>query len=367
MKLLLFAGPSGGHLFPALGFAAHTRKSRPSAQIAVVTTARVSAFLKSSALAADAEIFFLPEFPFPGNLLLKGPSFLLKLAQAFSKTSQLIRDFRPDAVVAFGSFVGFPGVILAKLKNIPTVLHEQNVVIGKANRMLIPFADKIGVSFSATLDRLPGGKGIFVGNILRPQMSETAAAPRKPHAKFQILLLGGSQGSSALNRCFFSVFRLLRPEEKYNLAVIHITGVQDFHGLEHAYDELGVENEVFPFTDEMDQFYASSDLVIARAGAGTLAELALFGLPSILIPYPHAGSHQVVNAKYAAERGAARVLEESELTPERLKAEILSLVRDAGSRRQMAEAARKMAVTDSGERLVGAVNGLLNSRESGNK
>jgi UDP-N-acetylglucosamine--N-acetylmuramyl-(pentapeptide) pyrophosphoryl-undecaprenol N-acetylglucosamine transferase len=367
MKLLLFAGPSGGHLFPALAFAAYFRETHSSSEIAVVTTERVSAFLKSSALAGDARAFFLPEFPFPGSFSLKAPSFLLKLAQAFLKTRHVIRDFRPDAVVAFGSFVGFPGVILARLKKIPTVLHEQNVVIGKANRMLIPFADKIGVSFSATLENLPGGKGIFVGNILRPEMTVTASIPRKPHAKFQILLLGGSQGSAALNRHFFSAFRLLSSEEKKGLAVIHITGVQDFHGLEHAYDELGVENEVFPFTDEMDQFYASSDLAVARAGAGTMTELALFGLPSILIPYPHAGSHQRANARYAAERGAACLLEESALSPERLKSEMMSLFRDGDRRREMAARAKKLALTDAGERLVGLVSELIASRESARK
>ena len=358
MKILIFAGPSGGHLFPALAFAEYFRKKHSGAECALVVTPRVSSFLKTSLLAAGTKVFYLPEFPFPKSFLLKGPSFLLKLIQSFLKTNDIIRQMKPDAVVAFGTFVSVPGVILARLKNIPAVVHEQNVELGRANRMLVPFAAKVAVSFPPTLKRLPRKKGVCVGNVLRPDMLEAVKKPVIRGKKTQILVLGGSQGSSALNQKIFQTFQLLTPEERAKLAVIHITGTADFPQYEHAYDGLGIENEVFPFTDEMAAFFASTDLVIARAGAGTISELLLFGLPSILIPYPHAGSHQMQNARYVAERGAARILPESSLTPESMKREMEDLL-SGGSLDRMRVEAKKMAQPEAGENLVREVDRLL--------
>ncbi len=265
---------------------------------------------------------------------------------------------KPDAVVAFGTFVSVPGVILGRLKNIPAVVHEQNIELGRANRMLVPFAAKVAVSFPPTLKRLPLKKGVCVGNVLRPDMLEAVKKPVTRGKKSQILILGGSQGSSPLNQKIFKTFQLFTPEERGKLAVIHITGTTDFPIYEHAYDGLGMENEVFPFTDEMAAFFASSDLVIARAGAGTISELLLFGLPSILIPYPHAGSHQMQNAFYVAENGAAKIIEESRLTPELLKREMKDLL-SGGALERMRVEAKKLAQPDAGENLVREVDRLL--------
>ncbi len=369
MKILLFAGPSGGHLFPALAFAQYLRKKHPKSECALVVTPRASSFLKTSLRPSGTategtpvvdglKIFYLPEFPFPKIFLLKAPSFLLKLLQAFLKTDEIIRQMKPDAVVAFGTFVSVPGVILGRARKIPAVIHEQNIELGRANRMLVPFAAKVAVSFPTTLEKLPKNKGVWVGNVLRPEMLETARKPVTRGKKAQILILGGSQGASLLNQKIFQTFQYMSPEEREKLAVIHITGTTDFPSYEHAYDGLGMENEVFPFTDEMAAFFASSDLVIARAGAGTIWELLLFGLPSILIPYPYAGSHQLQNAQYVAEKGAARIIEEARLSPKELNEEIRSIL--TGSElEKMRENAKRLAKPDAGECLVREVERLI--------
>ena len=268
---------------------------------------------------------------------------------------------RPDVIVAFGTFVSFPGVILGYCKNIPTVLHEQNVELGRANRMLIPFATKVAISFPTTLEKLPKGKGVWVGNILRSEMIDAVKKRVRREGKTQILILGGSQGSSHLNHLIPQTFKLLSAEEKQKIAVVHITGVPDFPKLEHVYDDLGIENEVFSFTDEMPGFYGTSHLVIARAGAGTIAEAALFGLPSILIPYPHAGSHQIANARYLAERNATCLLREETLTPESLRNEMVSLLHDEKRLQTMSENISRLAKPDAVGCLVGEIERLLNN------
>ncbi len=361
MKLLIFAGPSGGHLFPAIAFAEFFRKKYPKAETILVVTPRVSSFIKTALLVSGCKIFYLPDFPIPKSFLLKGFGFLLKLAQAFLRTAEIIKQVKPDAIVAFGTFVSFPGVILGHYKKIPTVLHEQNVDLGRANKMLIPFATKVAVSFPTTLGKFSGNKGVWTGNILRPDILGTARKHVfKEGDKFQILILGGSQGASFLNRVVLQTFQLIPAEEKQKIAVIHITGLTDFSKLEHAYNSLGIENEVFPFTDEISGFYAGSDLVVARAGAGTLAEIALFGLASILIPYPYAGSHQLANARYLAERGAAYLMEESSLNPERLNGQILAFFHDREKLQKIRHEVSQLAKPDAGDRLVREVEQLFN-------
>lgn len=360
MRILIFAGPSGGHLFPAVALAEFFKKRHQDTECHLVVTKRISSWLKSSILSRCEKVFYLPDFPFPRPFSLKSIPFLLKLSQAFFKTREIIRQINPDVIVAFGTFVSFPGVILGYFKKIPTVLHEQNVELGRANKILVPFATKVAVSFPITLEKLPSHKGVWVGNILRPEMFETARQRvLRKGDKLQILILGGSQGASLLNHHVLQTFKLLTAEEKQKVAVIHITGVSDFPKLEHAYDELGIENQVFAFTDEIAGCYATTDLVIARAGAGTIAEVALFGLPSILIPYPRAGSHQLANARYLTEREAAYLVEESSLSPERLKEMIFSLLRDGVKLETMRDRVRQLAKPDAGFQLVEEIEQLL--------
>jgi len=291
-NLALFAGPSGGHVFPALAFAEAMRKAYPGCHCHVIVPDRVSPFLQAWLLVDDVTIHTVQDCSLKSILSLKGGVHLIQSIRTIGKIRKLMGEIRPKAVVAFGSWVSIPGVIFGRLGGLPVVLHEQNVQIGRANVALAPFATRIAVTFDKSLEHLPTKKTTVVGNPIRSELTEAASKTRQPSQKKRILVLGGSQGSSFINQITLDVFRRMPPEERADIAVVHITGVGEFSAFEHAYDSLGMENEVFPYSDEMFELYRSTDLVIGRAGAGTLTESGLFGLPSILIPYPFAGRHQ---------------------------------------------------------------------------
>lgn len=367
MKLALFAGPSGGHLSPALAFRDAFRKKHPEAEFAIVVPSKVPVFLRRWLDESRDPVFYVPDFPLPPVLSLKAIPFLLKLAAGFLKTHAILRKTQPDVLVAFGTFVSFPGLVLGSWSHIPSLLHEQNVRFGRANKMLIRFATQVAVTFPSTLREVPGQKGVCVGNVLRPELVRAAAKGHRGGARLQILVLGGSQGSAFLNRLVLEGFRLMSAEEKRNLAVVHITGGADFLRVKEAYEGMDMASEIMPFSDEMPSLYAESDLVLGRSGSGTLAEIAVFGLPSILIPYPHAASHQGENARFLANGGAACVLEETEASPEKLREEILSMAGDKAKRETMRNKVRKFARWDAGERLVEEVERLMAPSHGGMK
>lgn len=365
LKIAIFAGPSGGHLFPALAYAESLRQQWPDSERYLISSRRAEKFVSKDAHNFEPglfkDIFYLREFPFPSGLSLKSLQFLVEFPRAFMESSKILNKIQPDLCAGFGSFVSYPGMRLAALRRIPNFIHEQNVVPGKATAMLAPHAGCVALTFSNTFEK-QGLKhvetvGLPIRSLLRRAAGEKKAA--KTENKFKILVVGGSQGSRGLNQKILESFLQFSSEEKKKLAVIHITGRSDFEWVENSYRENGIQAEVHAFHSKMHELYGQVDMAITRAGANTLFELALFGVPSVVIPYPYAGGHQAENAVYFEKQDALFTHPESSLTPEWLCQKIRDFQNQPALRERLSGNIQKLAGGDAAASLAGLTGKLL--------
>jgi UDP-N-acetylglucosamine--N-acetylmuramyl-(pentapeptide) pyrophosphoryl-undecaprenol N-acetylglucosamine transferase len=338
--LLVMAGGTGGHIFPGLAVADLLREQgwrvvwmgNPDGMEAKLVPGRgyETAWVRFTALRGKG---LVRKLLLPFNLL-RG------FAQAFAE----LKRIGPDVVLGMGGFVTFPGGMMAALKGIPLVLHEQNSVVGLANRVLALVADRILSGFPAVLKQ-----GSWVGNPVRAEIAALPAPGVRYHGRkergepLHLLVVGGSLGAAALNETVPLALAMLPQGERPEVA--HQAGEKHIDVLREIYARAGVTANVVPFIEDMAGAYAWADLVICRAGALTVAELSAAGVASILVPFPHAvDDHQTGNARFLANAGAAILLPQAELTPEKL-ALIRNMNRD--QLLQMAEMARSLAKPDA--------------------
>jgi UDP-N-acetylglucosamine--N-acetylmuramyl-(pentapeptide) pyrophosphoryl-undecaprenol N-acetylglucosamine transferase len=259
---------------------------------------------------------------------------------SFWESARLIRRVKPDVVLGLGGYVAFPGGMMASLLNRPLALHEQNAIPGLANRVLSGVSDKVMVAFPEALK-----SGEWTGNPVRGEIA--AIAP--PEDRFRgrtgplrILVVGGSLGAQALNEAVPKALALLPTP----VSVVHQSGEMHLEILRKNYASAGVQGELVGFIDDMARRYAEADLVICRAGAVTIAELSAGGMASILVPFPHAvDDHQSANARFLADKGAAILVAQKEMTPEKLAALMASL--DRAKLLDMAKKARALGKPDA--------------------
>ena len=363
--LALFAGPSGGHLFPAVAFAEAWKKRHPESRIHLVTSRKGAPIAEPAADGLFEKIHYLPNFPSSPGISLRTMGFLLKLAVAFIDSCLCLERIKPDLCVGFGSYVSYPGMMLSVWKKIPALIHEQNVIPGKATRWLARHVDCVAVSFPETLTNTRLKRVVCTGLPLRRCFLERRNALRATSTaagKVRILVVGGSQGAGFLNRTAVDAFCLLSSEEKEKTAVIHITGAGDFEQVSGSYRGAGIEAEVYPFFSRMEELYGAVDLAVSRAGANTLFELALFHRPAVIIPYPYAGAHQIENARFFESRGGFLMREEKELTPASLRDLIRGLLKDPERHRRMAESLAALAAPEAPEKLADLAEDLCQRR-----
>jgi UDP-N-acetylglucosamine--N-acetylmuramyl-(pentapeptide) pyrophosphoryl-undecaprenol N-acetylglucosamine transferase len=316
MRILVISGASGGHIFPALAFLAELKQRQPQINACLVLP---KAAVKNSVADCGFNIEYLSIVslglrPSWKNFLRAG-----KFIQGAIESFCLLSKFSPDIVVGFGSLVCLPMLFGAWFLRIKTVVHEQNVIPGRANRLFFPFADNIAVSFSQTQRLLLRYKDkVFLsGNPLRKSLTRIDKYSALNYfgldnLKFTILVMGGSQGSHNISNAFLKAVALLSTRER--LQIIHLSRDKDYSFLKEAYQALGLQFRLFRFFGEMQYAYSCADLVIARAGAGTIAELIFYALPAVLVPYPYARQHQLANAQVLERRGAAFIIEEHDLS-----------------------------------------------------
>jgi len=264
------------------------------------------------------------------------------LLYSFWESARHIRRLKPDVVLGLGGYVAFPGGMMASLLDRPLALHEQNAIAGLANRVLAAVCDKAMVAFPGAL------KGAeWTGNPVRAEIAGIAPPRERFDARdgpLQLLVVGGSLGAQALNEALPKAISLLRDRPR----VVHQAGEKHLEALRANYAAAQVEGELLAFIDDMARRYAEADLVICRAGALTIAELAAGGMASILVPFPHAvDDHQTANAKFLADRGAAILLPQKELNAERLAQLIRSL--DRAKLLEMAQKARALGKPDAAQ------------------
>lgn len=339
MKILAVTGASGGHIYPALAFMEKVKGSLDGADRLLVLPSRSIKFDLSSfdcriARISSARLSFRLS---PKSLM----AFMIFIKGAWESLILLLK-FRPDVVVGFGSIDSIPLVIWGWFFRIRTIIHEQNVLPGRANIFLSKFVDKIAVSFpeSGKYFSVSQDKIFLTGNPIREGIKKTARDKALSLLGFDrvspvILVMGGSQGSGRINSVFMDMLDLIK--EKGSLQVIHITGSQDYSIALKRYQGLGIKSRVYGFLEDMGLAYSAADLAITRAGATTLAELAYFRLPAIIIPYPFAYSHQDLNAEILNKTKAAFVIKEDLLSPENLKKMLEDLVSNPGKIEKMRE------------------------------
>jgi len=342
---MIMAGGTGGHVFPALAVADALR-ARGWRVVWLGNPGGMEATL------VPRHGYELRAVKFGGvrgkglatKLLLP-----LNLLRAFWQSLVAVRDVKPNVVLGMGGYITFPGGMMASLVGRPLAIHEQNSIAGLANKVLAGVADRVLTGFPDVL-----AKSTFTGN---PVRSEIAAGPapadrmRGRTGPLKLLVVGGSLGAAALNEIVPKALSLLGAAERPE--VTHQSGAKQIDALQSNYAAAGVAANAVAFIDDMARAYAEADLVVCRAGALTVAELAAAGAASVLVPFPHAvDDHQTTNARYLADRGAAILVQQRDLTPEKLAGLIRSLDRTALL--AMAEKARAAGKPDATEAVARA-------------
>ena len=335
--IVVMAGGTGGHIMPGLAVADYLKAkgwqviwmgNRDSMESRLVPARGYEiAWVRFSALRGKglSRILLLP----------------FNLMRGFLLARRQLRRIAPDVVIGFGGYVTFPGGMMAAFSGMPLVLHEQNSVAGLANRVLALVARRVLTGFPDVLK-----KGNWVGNPVRPEITTLPSPAVRYGARqgpIRILVVGGSLGAAVLNEVVPKALAMLSVDSRPE--VVHQAGEKHLPALRQAYADAGVSAHTAAFIDDMAGAYGWADLVICRSGALTVAELAAAGVASILVPFPHAvDDHQTGNARFLASAGAAILLLQPELTPERL-AEMRSLSRE--QLLQMAEKAHALARPDA--------------------
>jgi UDP-N-acetylglucosamine--N-acetylmuramyl-(pentapeptide) pyrophosphoryl-undecaprenol N-acetylglucosamine transferase len=328
MNFVLAAGGTGGHMIPAHALAAEL-KGRGHG-VLLITDDRGSRF---PGLFEDVPVHILPAGRLGG-----GPIGLIKALGAVVKgrgeAKRLYREHRPDVVVGFGGYPAFPSLLAASSMNIPTVIHEQNAVLGRVNRLLAGEAEAIGTAYDQ-VDRLKAkfaDKTVLIGNPVRAEIARLGELPFPAFdevAPLKILVTGGSQGASVLSKVVPEGLGLLDPSLRRRLQVVQQCRPEDIERVRSQYTELGIPAELMTYIEDMPEKLADAHLVIGRAGASTVAELSTAGRPAILVPFAAAtDDHQTANAREMVKAGGARAIQEASFTPEVLARQIEALAMD---------------------------------------
>lgn len=358
--VLLAAGGTGGHLFPAEALAV-ALKARGIA-VDLATDERATRYGHDF---PARETHVIPSATIRGRDPVSMAKTFVTLGIGAMKALRLMRRIRPVAVVGFGGYPTLPPVFAATLRRIPTVIHDANAVMGRANRMLAPRVKAIATSFPGmALDGPLAAKATFTGNPVRPAVIAAAAQPyAAPDASgtFRLLVTGGSQGARVMADIVPPAIERMAGELRARLRIVQQARGEDETRVRETYARLGVEAEVAPFFSDLPARIAASHLVVSRSGASTVAELAAIGRPAFLVPLPHAlDQDQLANANVLANAGGAIVLRQDEFTPERLANEIAGLAADPGRLPAMAAGAKSAGVLDAAERLADLVLRVAN-------
>ena len=356
--IVLSAGGTGGHLFPAQALAGEL--IRRGNTIVVMTDARGTGYAKAF---PGARIETVPSAAFADRSFLKLLTAPFEIAAgviiAFSKLLKL----KPGAVVGFGGYPSLPVMVAASLTRFPTAILEQNTVMGRVNRLVMNRMGVVAAAFPiARFAPKDGSKIVLTGNPVRPEVIALASAPYdmpSVNGALKILVFGGSQGARALSQLVPAAVKLLPADMRARLDIVQQCRSEDLESVRAAYAEAKVKAGLAPFFADLPKRIAWAHLVIGRSGAGTVSELAVIGRPAILIPLPHAmDDHQRPNAEILVKAGAAWAVAQRDLTPEILAKMLIEAFASPQKLAERARAARSMARADATTRLADLVERL---------
>lgn len=363
---MLAAGGTGGHLFPALALA--QEMGRRGVAVDLMTDMRGDRYGTDF---PARHIYRVPAATIGGERtsVTGTATTALTLARGIFTAHRQLGRVRPGAVIGFGGYPSFPPLVAAWLRRIPTAIHEQNAVLGRANRMLAGRVTAIATSFPSVrhLDASLRRKVRLTGNPVRDAVidwSMRAYAPPTPNGEFKLLVFGGSQGARFFSDLVPAAVAMLRPEMRQRLRIVQQCREEDLGRVRQAYAALEVGMEIASFFRDLPERMAAAHLVIGRAGASSVAELTVMGRPSILVPLPHAiDNDQLQNATQLAQSGGALCIEQKDLTPDRLAREIERLSTDPNGLANMARSAKAQGRADAVVRLADLVEELMGLRQ----
>ena len=352
--VLVAAGGTGGHLFPAEALAAALSKRDIATHL--VTDRRAARF---GGAFPDDRVHIVASATFASKNPIAVGRTLATLALGFNQARNLIGRLKPAAVIGFGGYPTIPPVLAAVWRRVPSLIHDSNAVIGRANRLLAPRVTAIATTFPDMFVDAPqlAAKATLTGNPLRPAVLAAAAVPYpEPGDPLRILVTGGSQGARIMADIVPAAISRLDTNLQARLAVVQQAREEDLSRVSQTYASLSVAAEIAPFFSDLPARMAAAHLVISRSGASTVAELAAIGRPSILVPLPHAlDQDQFANAGVLEGAGGALRLRQDDFTPQRLASEIAVLAGKPQRLTAMAAAAKSVGRLDAAERLADLV------------
>ncbi len=359
MNVVIACGGTGGHLFPGLAVA-EVLEARGHQSLVFISQKEIDAI----AVRDYAGRFRFEKLPSIGLPRIFSPAmlgFARGFAQSLARCRRFYGEFKPHAVLGMGGFTSTAPLFAGRVRGVPTFVHESNAIPGKANLFNARLARVVLLGFEECAKRFPVGTRTEVtGTPIRSELRErlpAAGAQAKFHlnegaVKKTLLVMGGSQGARGINQAVVQAM----PAWKSSLQILHFTGIADEPSVREAYARAGVSAYVAAFHHRMQEAYAAADFVIARSGAASLSELAFFGLPSLLIPYPTAAEdHQTLNAQIFTHAGAAVALKESEITSDKLAEATLAIMHNPERLSTMAAAAKSLAPLDAASLLVDTI------------
>jgi len=358
MKISVSCGGTGGHVFPGVATAMALRQRGHDVTLwmsgkAIETATRHAWDGPVVSIGAEG----LSMHP------LRLPRSLFTLRRVYTTSLKVFHEQRPQALLAMGSYSSVGPVLAARRLGIPVILHDANVIPGKAITLLSRFAAAIAISFPETRDHLKHGRIRLTGLPIRKVMEEAATEAAGTHnTPFTVLTMGGSQGAQRLNEVVPSALGILR-RAGLAVAAIHLSGENDRESVEAAYRTGGVPATVHGFCRDMVAAYRRATVAVSRSGANSCMELALFGIPALLVPYPHsARDHQRANARAMAVAGAALLLEQADMTAETLATRLRDLAENTTKQQAMRTAARARAITRADQALADLVEEVAAGR-----
>lgn len=351
--LMIAGGGTGGHIYPAIAIAREYVTRSAFRKVVFVGTQR--GLEKTIVPKAGFPLEFIDVAGLKGmhgfNLLRN----LARLPLGFVQAWKHVGHHRPNVVLGVGGYSSGPVLVAARLRGIPTIIHDANAFPGLANRILARWVTTVAAAFAEALPRMKRRDGVVTGNPIRQEFFDLGAAPRPPKTdnRQRLLVFGGSQGSRVLNEAMTGALLFLA-RMKDKVEIVHQTGVNDLQKVQDAYRQSAFVNaRVVPYLDPIADEIATADLVVSRAGAMTIGELAAIGRAAILVPFAAAtNNHQELNARVVEKAGGAVVLTEAQLSPERLAGAISEVLADPQRAERMGAAAKQLAVPDATKSIV---------------
>ncbi len=349
-KVLIMAGGTGGHVFPGIALADELKAQG----IAVVWLGTQGGMEAKWVNNAEIPLHEITIKGLRGNGLLGWLASPINVTKAWRQARKIMQQEQPNLVLGMGGFVCGPGGLAAKSLGIPLVLHEQNAIPGLTNKLLAKVAQRVMTAFPQ--QAIQGAHVHIMGNPVRAGLE--AIETVKPRNPCHLLVLGGSRGALALNEILPQALALMEPSQRP--VVIHQTGEKTYQQAVQAYQQAGVNATIVPFIDDMQGAYAHADIVLCRSGALTVSELMACARPAIMVPYPHAvDDHQTANANALVELGGGEIIQQTELTPQRLVSALNDWCQTPQKRVVASQQIRQQAPTQATEKIVAALRQLM--------